>query len=1047
MKKILLSLFVFMLIAGTTVAQNRTITGTVTDQSDGRPLPGVSVRIKGAVGGSQTNSEGKYSLSIPQGATSLEFSYIGYTAQSKPISTGNVINAVLQANATELGEVIVIAYGTATKESFTGSVGVVKAADLKDRPVTSVDKALQGTVPGLVVKSSSGQPGSVSQIRLRGVGSINSSAEPLYVIDGVPITVGGDISMLSASSNQSTNILSTLNSEDIESISVLKDAASAALYGSKAANGVLIITTKKGKAGKTKIQAGATFGYSDLAVKQHELLNASEYFGIYWDANYKKNIDAGQAPALATTNANKQTISILGANPYNTPTPYSAQGTLSNGAALLYDTDWRDAVLRTGKNKDYNVSASGGSETTKFYISGGYFDQEGIALASSFKRYSAKLNVENKATDFLTLGMYSTLSYTDQQAPSGGTNGSSLLGFTNNVSNVYSLYARNADGSIKYDVKGEPVYAFDNKIFKDYNPVFLSKNDKFSTQTARVLTSAFAEISFLKDFKFKSIFTVDYVSNRELLFYNMEHGDGVAVGGRASRFSARNLGLNITNTLTYNKKIGEHTFDVLLGQEASKTNYDLINAAGTGFPFPGVYELRSSSKAATADSYQTDIARPGYFSRVNYAYNNKYFLSASVRRDASSVFGTQSKWGTFWSVGGAWRLKQESFLQDVTWLTELKLRANYGTGGNDRFISTNNELSNYAALDLFELGFNYNGQGGTSYSQLGNPFLRWEKNANTDFALEFRLFNRLNGEVVYYKRASDGLLFAQPLSMVTGFKSLNTNLASMNNRGIEVNLNADAITSQDFSWNVGFNFAKNTNKITKLSQPTVISGSKRFKVGGDLYRYFIQEYAGVDPATGNAQWYKDQTDANGVTTKVKTSVYTDATNYEQGSAFPKLTGGFNNRFTYKGFDLGFMVYFSLGGKILDNNYQALTRDGASPGSQLSRDALNAWKNVGDITNTPKFVISNTTNSAQRSTRYLFDATYARLKTVSLGYSLPKDLMSKTGILQNARVYIMGENVLTWAKHKGVDPEFDFDGVAGNEIPNVKTFSFGLNIGF
>jgi TonB-dependent SusC/RagA subfamily outer membrane receptor len=288
MKKILLSLFVFMLIAGTTVAQNRTITGTVTDQSDGRPLPGVSVRAKGAVGGSQTGSDGKYSLSVPQGAASLEFSYIGYTTQSKPISTGNVINAVLQVNATELGEVIVIAYGTATKESFTGSVGVVKAADLKDRPVTSVDKALQGTVPGLVVKSSSGQPGSVSQIRLRGVGSINSSAEPLYVIDGVPITVGGDISMLSASSNQSTNILSTLNSEDIESISVLKDAASAALYGSKAANGVLIITTKKGKAGKTKIQAGATFGYSDLAVKQHELLNASEYFGIYWDANYKK---------------------------------------------------------------------------------------------------------------------------------------------------------------------------------------------------------------------------------------------------------------------------------------------------------------------------------------------------------------------------------------------------------------------------------------------------------------------------------------------------------------------------------------------------------------------------------------------------------------------------------------------------------------------------------------------------------------------------------------------------------------------------------------
>lgn len=1046
MKKILLSLFVFMLIAGTTVAQNRTITGTVTDQSDGKPLPGVSVRVKGGVGGSQTNGEGKYSLSVPDGATTLEFSYIGYTAQTKAIS-GNVINVALQVNATELGEVIVVAYGTATKESYTGSVGVVKAADLKDRPVTSVDKALQGTVPGLVVKSASGQPGSVAQVRVRGVGSINSEASPLYVVDGVPMDTQGDISMLSASNNQTTNILSSLNSEDIESVTVLKDAASAALYGSRAANGVVIITTKKGKAGKTKIQAGATFGYSDLAVKQHKMLNASEYFKVYWDASYQGFIDAGQSPALATTNANAETIEVLSVNPYNTPNPYSAQGVLSNGAALLYDTDWRKEVLRTGKNEDYNVSFSGGSETTKFYVSGGYFDQEGIALASSFKRYTAKANLENKATDFLTLGMYNTLSYTDQNAPSGGTNGSSLLGFTNNVSNVYPLYARNADGSIQYDTKGQPVYNFDNNMFKDYNPVYLSKEDKFSTQTARVLSSAFAEISFLKDFKFKSMFTVDYLTNRELLFYNMEHGDGVAVGGRASRFSARNLGLNITNTLNYSKSVDKHLFGFLAGHEASKTNYDLINAAGTGFPFPGVYELRSSSKAATADSYQTDYRNTGYFSRFNYSYDSKYFFSASIRRDASSVFGIDSKWGTFWSVGGAWRVKQEAFLQNVNWLTDLKLRANYGTVGNDKFISTNTELSRYASLDLYELGFNYNGQGGTSYNQLGNGKLQWERNTNTDVALEFRLFNIFNGEVVYYKRSSKDLLFAKPLSMITGFPSINTNLASLDNSGIEVGLNADAVTTKDFTWNVGLNFARNTNKITKLSQPEVIVGSKRYRVGVDIYRYYIEEYAGVDPANGNALWYKDQTDANGTTTKVTTSNYREATRYEQGSAFPKLTGAFNNRFTYKDFDLGFMVYFSLGGKILDNNYQSLTGDGLSPGKQLSRDALNAWKNPGDNTNMPRFIISNSTLSNSRSTRYLFDATYARLKTVSLGYSLPKSLMSKTGILQNARIYVMGENILTWAKHKGVDPEFDFDGVAGNEIPNVKTFSFGLNVGF
>lgn len=1047
MKKILLSLFVFMLIAGTSVAQNRTITGTVTDQSDGKPLPGVSVRVKGGAGGSQTNAEGKYSLSIPSTATSLEFSYIGYTTQSRAISSGSVINVGLSANATDLGEVIVVAYGTTSKESFTGSVGVVKAADLKERPVTSVDKALQGTIPGLVVQSGSGQPGSAATVRVRGIGSINSIAAPLYVIDGVPIVVQGDISMLSALNNQTTNVLSSLNSEDIESISVLKDAASAALYGSKAANGVILINTKKGKAGKTKIQASAAFGFSDLAVKQRETLNASEYFGLYWDANYKSFIDKGQTPAAATASANAATIEILNVNPYNTPTPYASKGVLSNGAALLYDTDWRDAVLRKGKTKDYNVSASGGTETTKFYMSGGYSDQQGIALASSFKRYSGKLNLENKATDFLTLGMYNTLSYTDQQAPSGGTNGSSLVGFANSVSSVYPVYERDANGNIVYDVKGEPKYNFNNNIFKEYNPVFLSKNDKFNTQSARVLSSAFAEVTFLKDFKAKSMFSVDYISNREFMFYNMEHGDGVPVGGRGLRYAGRTLGLNITNTLNYAKKFGVHSVEFLAGHEGAKSNYDLMSAGGTGFPFPGVYELRSASVKSDADSYQTDYNTVGYFSRLNYAYDNKYYLSGSVRRDGSSIFGRDKKYGTFWSVGGAWRLKQEAFLQDVSWLTELKLRASYGTGGNDKFdLADNPELSRYASLDLYELGFNYNGGGGIAYSQPGNPLLAWEKNANTDVALEFRLFNVLNGEFVYYDRASEGLLFSKPLSMVTGFTKITTNLASMTNRGIEVALSADAVTTNDFNWNVSLNFAVNKNKITELSQDQLIVGTKRYTVGKDVYQYYMPEYAGVDPANGKPLWYQDKTE-NGVTSRVTTSDYGLATFKDQGSALPKFTGGFNNRFTYKEFDLGITTYFSVGGKIYDQNFEYMNADGAGAGRQLSRDVLNAWKNPGDRTNVPEFIISNTSLSNSRSTRSLFSGTYARIKTVALGYSLPKTLINRTKVLQNARIYVSGENVLTWAKHKGIDPEFNITGLSRNEIPNVRTFSFGLNVGF
>ncbi len=1034
----LLTLFLFT--AGVVLAQ-KTITGKVSD-GKGDPVPNASVTVKASSTGTVTKDDGTYSISVPSTAKTLVFSIVGAPAKEVAIGSGTIINVTLDITDKALEEVVVVAYGTQTKAAFTGSAATVKGDVLENRPVTSFEKALQGQASGITVQAASGQPGGASTVRIRGVGSFSASSAPLYVLDGVPISAE-DLTQ----SAQTASVLSAIDPRDIESVTVLKDATAAGLYGSRAANGVIVITTKKGKAGKSSINFSANNGFSSIAVNRHDVMSGTEYFKYFWDYYYQTRITAGDNPATAATFANDQTMDRLGLgarngrpNMYNTYQPYNANGELNAGVVQYYDTDWRDAVLRQGRTQDYSISLSGGNDKTRFYLSGGYFEQKGITIASDFKRYATKLNLENSATSFMKVGVNTTLAYTEQNTPPGAGGAANPIRFAELVSGVYPLYALDAQGVPVPDPSGNGLsYFYRTPVVLNYNPVGLSKKDIYNAKTVRGILSPYIDINIYKGLKFKTQGTIDFIDILETQYYNPVSGDGAAVGGRTYKFRPRDMTLTLTNMLSYTKGFGQSNIELLAGQEAVKFRYENVYAHGTTFPFDGIVELASS--ATPVDAYSNILERriSSLFGRVNYDLGNKYFLTAGIRRDGSSVFGKDEKYGNFWNAGAGWRLGQESFMKDITWINELKLKGSYGTSGNA-------SIGEYANLGLYGLGYNYGGVPGMTYSQLENPNLRWEQNAVMDLGLEAELFKKIRLEFTYFSRQSKDVLFAQPLSQLTGFTSITTNLASLKNSGIEAMVEATIIDKKDFRWVSSVNITHTKNVIEKMNVDSLLNGNQLWKKGMDRYQWFLREWAGVDPADGAPMWYIDEV-VGGVPTgkKITTKNWNNATRYKNGSALPKLFGGFNNTLTYKSFDLNILTFFSIGGKIYDNALAQQMHGGTSPGSQLATQAFDAWKKPGDVTDVPRFMPNNTDLGASASTRFLFDGSYLRLKNVSLGYNVSPTLLSRFRI-SNARLFISGENLATWAKHKGMDPEVSIGGTANNEIPIIKTISVGLNIG-
>jgi TonB-linked SusC/RagA family outer membrane protein len=1043
MKFKLTILSLFCLFQLQVIAQDRKISGVVSQQSDNKPLPGVVVKVKGSKKAVSTDTDGKYSISLEPTENTLVFSFIGFTTKEVAVAA-LVENVQLQSEENRLNEVVVVAYGTANKATYTGSASVVRAKDLENRQVSSVSRSLQGLVPGLQSVATAGQPGSDATIRLRGIGSVNASSAPLYVVDGIPF---------------SGNINSISNNE-IQSVSVLKDASASALYGSRGANGVIIITTKQGQLNsKPTVSINANTGISTRAFKDYDYLDNGEYFELYWEALRNNQLDQGKTAAQAAQYASTELVGALKINPFGSafPQPVGLNGKLLAGANSLWDDDWTESLSRNGIRNQIEVGISGGSEDSKYFIAGGYLDDKGFIVGSGFSRYNARVNYNTKVNKWFEAGLNIAANTTSQDAPpQSDSNQGNFANFGRLVANIYPVYERNGDGSYKLDAEGNKIYDFGN-----YRPSAAATGNnllggvdlnKYNNKQDALIFRGNFQFNILKGLKLKNSANADYVSRLNHSYTNPGFGSGLAGRGSVSKSSSRSLGVTINNLLDYTFDLSDqHHFNVLGGQELYLLNSSGLSGSRSNFGFQGKDEPAAASllNSFTGDSDEYKLS--SFLGKVDYNFAQKYFFSASFRRDGSSRFSPSSRWGNFWSLGGSWNVSSESFLKGEPWLNNLSLRASYGAQGND------NLGGYYAYQDLYSI-YNSLGEAGLVTSRLPTPGLKWETNLNFNTGIDFAVFNnRLSGTFEVYQRKSKDLLFSRPLAPSLGFTAIDDNIGSLRNNGFEGQINVVPVSTADFRWDFGINFGHFNNKITELPQKEIISGTvgqlgstKKLVVGGSVYDFFIREWAGVDPSNGKPLWYKNTyaTDAGGVRTitgKTTTSVFAEADQYFQGSALPDVYGGITSRFKYKDIELSFLVSYNIGGKILDLDEVMISHNGDNPGRTWSKDILNRWTPENTNADIPR-LNTQATNWNSISSRFLYDASYARLKNLTASYSLPAKLTSGIGF-KSIRVTASGENLFTLFGHDGLDPEQAVDGVTFYRYPAQKTISFGLNASF
>jgi len=1020
-----------------TFAQERTISGTVTEESGA--LPGVSVLVKGTLSGQETDFDGKYSIKAKTGDV-LVFRYLGYKTVEKTVGNANSINVKLEQESNVLDEIVVVAFGTQTKESIVGSVAVLTNDVIEKQQVVSVTNALQGTVPGVTIISAGGQPGNNPEIRVRGVGSINADASPLIILDGTPYN--GNINSISP--------------DQIESMNVLKDASSTALYGSRGANGVILINTKKGKLNSpTNITFRTTMGFANQAVKQHALLNTDDQMRYTWEA--MKNSDVyvnGLAPNVAAQNATNGLISGFGYNPYgpNVPNPVDVNGNLVT-SSKLWETDWtallfNDAALR----KEHGLTASGGSATSTYFFSANYLDQEGSIAESDFKRITTRLNLTSKLKDWLTIGFNSSYSTSKQNNPTqSGTAFQSAVQWTTSVSSVYSLYRRDVNGVIIPDNFGNPIFDYGNTSGQNVNgtrAVFEGENAYGSlfnyinlNTRDNIQANGYAQFDFTDYLNFRTTVGFEKVIFDGYQYVHNEFGFAANVGGRVSQDRNITSTLNTINALNFDKTFGDvHNISASLIHEAYKFKIEGLSAQGVGF-LPNVKVLNGSTTPESVGGYLNEERLESYLARASYNYDGKYFVEGSYRNDGSTRFSKETRFGDFFSVGGSLIISKENFLKDSSVLNFLKLKGSYGELGNNRGIGY------FPYLSLFETGYNELDQTGVVLGSVSDPLLSWEKTSSINVGIDFGLFNnRINGSVEYFEKESIDLLYDKPLPGSTGNTSITTNVGALKNSGIEINLNTINISKANFEWSTNLNLSFVKNEITELTQESFINGTKRWQVGTSLYEFFIQEYRGVDPATGEALWSIDELDANNEPTgnRLTTNNYASATRYQTGKeSLPDFQGGITNTFKYGNFDLNVLMNFSVGGYIYDSTYASLMNGFEQFGRAASVDLVNRWQNPGDVTDIPRLQNSQNDFNAT-STRFLFKNDYLRLKAVTFGYTLPSEVAKNVG-LGRLRIYFQGDNLLTFQSHKGIDPEQSLAGTTDNRSFNQRIYSLGLNL--
>ncbi len=1086
MKKLFLFLMMVISVSLAASAQTRTVTGTVVDATTDEPLVGVSV-IPGTSGtqGVITDIDGNFTIRLAEGVKQITVSYIGYHTKTVTV-TDKPMEIRLEPQSNMLDEVIAVAYGTTKKSAYTGSASVVKADQLEDALVSNVTNALSGKMSGVMTLSSNGQPGTASSVLIRGVGSINVSTSPLYVVDGMPFD--GDIAAIPNS--------------DIESLTVLKDAASTALYGARGANGVILVTTKKGKEGNAKVTVDARWGVNHRAVPQYDVITDERqyletFYGALFNTNkYNSELDDVTSHNLAATSI----WSTLGYQTWTTPegqyfigengkvNPNATRG-YSDGRYYYIADDWEKAGLRNGLRQDYNVSITGGTQKLSYYLSGNYTADEGIISNSNYDRLSTRAAVDYQAKPWLKVGYSMQYAYTKSNYPGDQTNDASgssgnVFYFINSLGPVYPVYVRDAQGNIMYNSSyGNPIYDYGgmgNTNYGNGNMTFARTPQ--GNPISALLYDKEVYLADIFDAKWYAVVTpvegltitgtlgylVDNTRLHQVL--NGVYGQFASMGGQAIQYQSRTRSLQSQLLASYSKSFGENNFDILLGYETQDLNEEWVEAIGSNLYNPNYFVVNNTIDQRLGYGAMSQLAHRGWLGRLNYNYANKYFASASFRRDGSSRFHPDHRWGTFWSASAGWDISKEKFMEQFTNVDLLKVKFSYGENGNDRI------GANYLAWpDQYRMtGSDGIFSDATLYYK-GNKDITWETSRSINTGVDFAFFNgMIQGTAEYYSRTTDDMLMYIPTAPSLGYSSMPMNVGSMRNNGVEIELSYRPVNTKDITLDIFANVTLPWNKVLKIAPELlnadgewIYSSTRVIKEGESLYNMNLVQYAGVDTNTGLALYraYGQLTDDNGDPIKIGETengdpIYKEGefltpdwseayetARKQTGNIMPKAYGGFGVNLKAYGFDLSVQCAYQLGGRIFDSGYQGLMHPGTNSGGAWHKDILNSWKQKGDITDVPRtYTASKYSYATSTSTRFLISSNYLSINNITLGYTFPSKWTKKFAI-EGLRIYGAAENVALFSKRKGLDPRQGFLSSNNATYSPIRAISGGVRVEF
>ncbi len=1049
------------------------VTGTVTDASTGEVIPFASVRVDGTMTGASTSVDGTYSIRVTSAEqSSLVFSFVGYKSQIVEVGGRGVVDVALEPDALALQETIVVAFGTATRESFTGSATVLDSETLAKRVTTNVTNALVGATPGLQIKGSSGAPGAGNgSINIRGIASMYADTDPLIIVDGAPYSAS----------------LSNIPQGDVESITVLKDAASAALYGARGAAGVILITTKSGQNKKAQVNVDMRWGANSRSVQDYQTItNPGQYYEAAYANYFNYYTSLGQDLSTANLNANNLMLNQLVYNVYTVPegqqligtngklNPYATLGRAyeANGETYyLYPDNWRDAAYKNAFRQEYEVSLNGAMDKGSYYASVGYLDEDGVIEYSGYKRFTARLKADYQPFKWLkvasNVGYVNSTQQSNPNLESSGTGSTNLVFYTTHIAPIYPIYVRvldsNGNPTIRTDENGNPQYDYgvaasnypglSRPFLATGNPLGSNRYNKVTSKGQQLNASFNVDVNFTSWLKFTSTNNINWGHTNYSDYETGLYGPKVSVNGQIDKYQSDAFRQNYVQTLVFYDQFGKHGVNVMAGHEwyDEKTTY--LYAYAQGLYSSQITEINAAANPVSSQSYISEYNVEGWFASAQYNYDEKLFFSASYRRDASSRFAKGHRWGDFWSFGAAWLMNKEPWFKS-NWVDELKLKASVGQQGNDN-------IGNWAYVDLYSLTASSSTEMSATFYRIGNEEITWETTTNFNVGTEFSFWNnRLSGELEYYYKNTSDLLFWMSIPESAGTRGYYGNMGDISNQGVEFSLNATLIRKKNVDWSVYLNISHNDDKILSLPEAKIteyggfVESSMWYKVGGHLYNYMLADYAGVNEQGEALYWVDASMDENitshpGTNHDYTTTNFDEATKYEQGNSLPAVFGGFGTTLTLYGVDLSVTFDYQLGGHVYDNVYQSIMGNIGSAGDAgyaMHVDVLKAWTTENTSSNIPRMQYGDS-YTASTSSRWLTSARYLNFQSFTVGYTLPEKWLKSWGV-SKIRLYATGENLCFWSARKGLDPRYAYGSTAYNNVYSpVRTVMGGIQLTF